>query len=353
MSSDVRWGILGTGWMAREISRAIPRVAGARLVGVASREASKAAAFARDHGIPSSYGDYQQLVEDAAIDVIYVATPNHRHRDDCLRAIAAGKAVVCEKPFCLNEAEGQRVVAAARRQAVFCMEAMWMRFIPMVIEARRRVQAGELGSRLILQADFGYPATFDPQSRLFQRQLGGGCLLDRGVYPISLAHFFFGEPDDVEGMAVLGTTGVDEHSAYLLGYRDGTMAILAATLTGLGSNEASIAGNRGRLRLMAPFYATKRLTITRTPNESCGTGIPSLPRRYMARLYRRLKPHSTVRRGFPGSGYQFQVAEVTRCLREGRLESPLMPLDESLAVLRTMDRLRRKWGLVYPQEEPR
>jgi predicted dehydrogenase len=249
------------------------------------------------------------------------------------------------------------------------MEAMWMRFHPLILKVHSMVKSGVLGSIRLLTADFGYPTPFDPENRFFDQRLAGGALLDRGVYLISLAYFLLGPPDEAAGHATIGPTGVDEQESLFLAYRSGAQAVLTASLRSPLRNEAVIVGTQGQIRIHRPFYAPHR--VSRTQHiEPVGpiTPTPSSPAGWRIRI----RHNPLLRRAFEtvgrpvldwvrrdttalvhygrGHGYRFEAAEVMRCLRAGLLESPLMPLDETLAILETTDSLRRSWSLSYPVE---
>jgi predicted dehydrogenase len=354
----IRWGIWGTGAIAHSAADDLRLVSGTRLHGVASRRVERARSFAAQHGIARFYPGLQALLDDPEIDVVYVASPNHCHLDDSLSCIQAGKALLCEKPFALDLQQAQRIVDAARQRKVFCMEAMWTRFIPAVIEAKRCIDAGMIGSIRLIQGNFSYPVTAGAEARFFDRELGGGAMLDRGVYLISLAQHMLGRPQSISGTACLGPTGVDEQSGYQLIYAGGALADLAASLRVRGTNEVWIFGDGGSLRLCEPFYRAHRLllkfyakqqAVLSEDSRSNSGGVRNSPT--VKSLLRRFSPlREFVSRGkvrsfpFVGNGYQFQFAEVNRCLREQRYESAIMPLDDSLEVMRTMDALRSQWS---------
>ena len=363
MEKLIRWGFWGTGAIARSAVEDLRLVTGTLLHGVASRRIERARSFAAEHGIARFYPDLHALLDDPEIDVVYIASPNHCHLDDSLSCIQAGKAVLCEKPFALDLHQAQRIVDAARRRKVFCMEAMWTRFIPAIIEAKRCVDAGMIGSVRLMQGNFSYPVPAGGEARFFDRELGGGAMLDRGVYLISLAQHLLGRPQLISGTACLGPTGADEQSGYQLAYADGAMADLAASLRVRGTNEVWIFADGGTLRLCEPFYRAHRLIVKFYPqqqpvvaqdSQSNSMGIRNTPT--AKSLLRRFSPlRQFLSRGkvrsfpFAGNGYQFQFAEVSRCLREQRYESTIMPLDDSLEVMRTMDALRAQWSPARPQ----
>lgn len=355
----IRWGLWGSGRQAHDLALDFRHVPGAVLHAVASRSAERAQAFAARHGTVRSHAGLAALLADPEVDVVVIASPNDCHADDCLAAIAAGKAVLCEKPFALDAAQAARVVAAARERGVFCMEAMWTRFVPAVAEARRLVAEGRLGRIERIEGDFAYAARPDPADARFGP--GGGALLDRGVYLVSLAQQLLGVPTTVQGQARLGPGGVDLHSSYQLGFAGGASAQLWASLTATGRNEFTITGERGQLRLHAPFYRAHRwsLRVDAAPGARIADtplAAPGLKQRLRdAPLVKALRRHAdplrelrmafaSRRQVFPGNGYQFELQEVTRCLQAGARESAIMPLADTLAVLHTLDRLRAGWA---------
>jgi predicted dehydrogenase len=366
----IRWGIWGTGAIAHQVASDFKLAEGALQHAVASRTADRATRFASAHGAAKSYEGLPALLSDASLDAIYIATPNHRHADDSLACIYAGKAVLCEKPFALNAAQAQRVVDAARKRNVFCMEAMWTRFIPAVIEARRLVKSGAMGPVRLIQGNFAHRMSAGSESR-FDHEMGGGALLDLGVYLVSLSYYLLGAPLSVRGSAFLGATGVDEQSGYQLVWESGALADLATSLRTLGSNEFTIFGDTGSIRLSEPFYRAHQLVIGSNPLPQPASPLQerSSPKKIgkaVARvvpgakaLRRRLSPvlalmnrRDTRSFPFPGNGYQFEIMEVNRCIEQRRTESEIMPLDETVAIMQTMDELRSQFGLAYPEEFP-
>jgi len=349
----IRWGILGTGSVARLFARDLSRVPGAEAHAVASRSSERADTFARRLGLARAYGDAAALLADPAVDVVYVATPPAHHARHALQCLAAGKPVLCEKPFATHAAEARQVVERARTQGLFCMEAMWMRFVPALREALRQVERGAIGRVRMLLADFGVPTPESPGSTRFDPELGGGALLDRAVYPLSLAFALLGRPDRLRAEATLAGSGVDEHVGLVLRWPGGELACLAASLSGYLSNEAVIVGSEGRLRLHEPLCRPDRLTLTAAPApaaEGPGSGLRERLResRAFGWLRSRLPVGGSrarvLRLPCTGHGYHYEAAEVVRCLREGRSESPVMPLDESLAIVETLDAVRGELG---------
>jgi predicted dehydrogenase len=355
LSRTIGWGILGTGRIAHDFARALAQVPGARLHAVCSRSRDKAQGFAGRFELAKAYDQLADMLSDSGVDIVYVATPPSRHAEDCLAVIAANKAVLCEKPFTVSAADARRVVAAARDKGVFCMEAMWMRFMPLVREAKRLVDAGTIGQPLMIKADFGYPASPEAYPSLYSPNLGGGALLDRGVYLLSLSRMIFGKPSSWRIQATLGENGVDEQCAMSLTHEGGAIASLSASLRVLAANEAVIMGTRGTLRLHAPFYKPHRLTIKTFDapvSVPFAASAPSLKQRVMGSrvlrsLFYRIEPMlgragRTTTRTYDGNGYCYEAREVMRCVAEGKRESELMPLDDTLAIIELMEAMRRE-----------
>lgn len=323
----IRWGILGTGRIAKDFARGLTAVRGAALVAVGSREQATADAFARQFKVTRAHRTYEALADDAEVDAIYVSTPHPLHCENTLLCLGRGKAVLCEKPFAMNAKQAATMVAAARKKKLFLMEAMWGRFQPAQVKLRSLIADGVIGEPRLLQADFAFRVPFDAKSRLFDPKLGGGALLDVGIYPLSLASMIFGTPDKIAGLADLGRTGVDEQSAYILHHKGGAMAVLHAAVRTECAQEARLFGAEGSITMTSPFWKCEQLVVRRTGRKERLIKCP-----------------------LRGNGWNYQADEVGRCLREGRLESSVMPLDETVAIMKTMDAIRRQWGLKYPTE---
>jgi predicted dehydrogenase len=364
-SGQVGWGICGIGFAARGFARSL-RVLGsgdARLAAVASSDLGRAQEFARVYGAGRACQGIGQLLADPMVDIVYIATPAQRHRDDCIAALDAGKAVLCEKPFTTTAPEAQQVMDAARNRQLFCMEAMWMRFHPLVQRCKSLVVEGAIGTPRMLLADFAVPVAQDPISRLFDPKQAGGTLLDRGVYCVSLAHHLLGVPQSISALVSMTASGVDGQSSYILTFAGGAVAILWSSIVTAGSNEAVIIGTNGQIRLHEPFFRPSRLTLWRKETQPGGGGngiAPSIAQRlkehpWAYRILQRLRPlflRADLDLLYPirGPGYHFEAAECIRCLREGLAESKVMPLDETLRVMQTMDQIRSQWKIVDTQE---
>lgn len=328
MAAAIRWGILSTGRIAHTFANAIAHVPEAQLVAVGSRTQSAAEAFGEEFNIPHRHGSYEALVADPEVDAIYVATPHPYHHPNTLLALDAGKHVLCEKPFAVNAKQAAEMVERARAKKLFLMEAMWTRFLPAVRQARQWLDDGLLGELRLLQASFCFRSDMDEASRLLAPELAGGSLLDVGCYPLSLASRFFQQaPQEIKSLAALGHTGVDEQIGVLLGYQNGAMALLSSAVRTATVHDAYVYGTEGYVHLHNPFWCTTRAT--------------------------RFKGEELVEvfeESHRCNGFEFQIEDVCRCIQQGRTESEIMPLDETLAIMTTMDQLRAQWGLRYPGE---
>jgi predicted dehydrogenase len=325
----MNWGILGTGTIAHLFASDLSLLPEAELLAVGSRSQDRADAFGAEFDVPRCYERYEALVDDADLDVVYVATPHTSHAKLATLALEAGRAVLCEKPLTLNARQADRLVDTARRADQFLMEAMWTRFLPVMTDVRRLVQEEQvLGDVRLLRADIGVVRDVAPAHRLVNPALGGGALLDLGVYPMALASELFGPPADTVSSVVLGETGVDEQCAAVFRYDEGQQAVWHASFRADTGRTCVVAGPGGRLEGQRAWWKGAPFVLTRRDGTT-----------------------ETLARPYEGNGYQFEAAHVMRCLRAGRTESPVMPLDESVAVLRTADALRAEWGVQYPQEE--
>jgi predicted dehydrogenase len=346
------WGFMGAGTVSRHFAASLRFVDGAVPWSVTSRSAASANSFATQFGISHAFTDYSEMLADPDLRVVYIATPSALHAEHALQAIEAGKAVLVEKPFATTAAHARRVIDAARKRNVFCMEGMWMRFIPAIIELKRLIEAGAIGEPRSLSASLGYGIAYDPKSRFYDPDAGGGALLDLGVYPVSLAHFLFGRPVHIDGRTTMTESGVDEQAGMLLSF-DGVIAQLSCSFVNRLSNDAVVTGTQGSITVCPPLHSSTQLLINHAtpvlPGADAGgararlASSPALValKRRLAPILRPLRnPAQRLRKPFPGFGYQFEIAEVERCLADGRLESRQMSLDETIAVLETLTCIR-------------
>jgi predicted dehydrogenase len=332
MAERFRWGIAGTGGIASVFAEDLARLPDAELVAVGSRSQASADAFGDRFGIAHRHEGYEALAADPDVDAVYVAVPHVGHCETALTAIAAGKAVLVEKPFTVNEAEARRMVEAARAAGTFLMEAMWVRFLPHFAKVRELVAQGRIGEIRSVIADRGSILSTDPTHRVLAPELGGGALLDLGVYPVSFVSMLLGEPDRVKALALPAVTGVDAQTSLLLGHRGGAHALITTALDAESANAASITGTKGRIDVPHVWHRTSPVILTHYGADGMADGA------------------ETFEFTHEGNGLRHQAAEVGRCVRAGLTQSPVIPLDETLAVMRTMDAARRRFGLRYPGE---
>ncbi len=323
----VRWGIIATGEVAKNFVQALHQSEDAEVAAVASRTQARAGTFAKRWDIPTAHGSYEALADDPHVDIIYIATPHNLHYENMLVCLQAGKHVLCEKAFTINAEQAAECIALARQKRLFLMEAMWMRFFPAMARVRQWLAEGLLGQVRLVQADFCINVPFDPDHRLHNPNLAGGALLDLGIYPLSLSAMVLGFPDSITSHAQLGPTGVDELDTLLLNYEQGAAASLSCSTRIYKPREAYIVGTEGYLRVHDIFFRPDRLTLHLNGREPEVYDFP-----------------------IAGSGYLYEIEEVHNGLRAGRTESPLMPLDETLGLMKLMDGLRQDWQLLYPEE---
>lgn len=329
MVDKIRWGILGTGMIAHKFAEGLRVLPDAVLTAVGSRSQAAADRFGDAFDVPHRHATYQDLASDSEVDVIYVSSPHPMHKEDTLLCLEAGKAVLCEKPFTMNSQESEAVIRAARERGLFLMEAMWTRYLPAVVRARQLLAEGVIGEVRMVQADFGFRAEVDPKHRLLNPDLGGGALLDVGIYTVSLASMVFGQqPAEINSQVYLGSTGVDELSGTIFRYPAGQIAVLSSSLQINTPHDAIIIGTKGSIRIHPSFWCTDGMTLTLDGQPEQVMNLPRV-----------------------GNGYNYEAAEVMACLRAGKRESEVMPLDETLAIMQTLDRIRALWGLKYPTEK--
>ncbi|MGP0031618.1 MAG: Gfo/Idh/MocA family protein [Acidimicrobiales bacterium] len=322
----IRWGVVGPGAIAGGFADAMQLVEGGEIVAVASRSAERAEAFGDRFAIPLRYGDYGAMADDPSVDAVYVATPQSRHDVDTLAFLRAGKHVLCEKPFALNARQARRMAEEARGRGLFLMEAIWSRFLPAYRALVDVVGAGRIGEPLLVEADFGFRRPMDPQHRLFRPDLGGGGLLDLGIYPLQLCSLLLGYPEHAVAEGVIGETGVDEQVAAVLRHPGGTLGVIKAGLRVGMTCTARVSGSEGCVDIPALMHCPDAITV------ASSSGVERIDASY------------------EGNGLRFQVDEVHRCLAAGETESPVMPLDESIVLASTLDAIRAQIGLVFPGE---
>ena len=326
MNDIFRWGIIGPGSIAHKFATGLRALDDAQLVAVGSRSQDRADAFADTYSVPNRHASYEALAEDPEVDAVYVATPHPFHKENSILCLRAGKPVLCEKPFTINQYEAREVIEVARSEGVFLMEAMWTRFLPITKQVKAWVTDGAIGEVRMLHADFGFRARLNPEGRLFDLALGGGGLLDIGIYPISYASMIFDtQPATISSQAHIGETGVDEQAAMVFGYDKGQLALISCGVRIKTPHEAKILGTDGMITI-PQFWDARTATLSAGDKEE------------------------EVTLECAGNGYECEAAEVARCVREGKLESDLMSHEDTLANMQTLDAIREQWGLKYPME---
>ena len=315
----IRWGIIGLGNIANKFAQAVTKMQNTELVAVASRTKEKSEHFGNNYGVAKQkcYGTYEEIVKDNDVDVIYIAVPHSMHKELSILCLKNKKAVLCEKPVTLNEEEAVEVINCAKENKTFFMEAMKTRFLPVHKEVKRMVENGEIGEIRLIQADFGFYTEFDEKNRLFDPKLGGGALLDVGVYPISYGTWLMGgEPVDVKSNVFIGKTGVDENESATMSYENGKEVNIYGAINLNTVREANIVGTKGTLRVPR-FSSGEKLIINVNGKEE----IKEFP--------------------FAINGFEYQIEEVNTALRNGKLESEIMSWNESITVMRILDKIKK------------
>lgn len=323
----MNWALVGTGNIVRKFIIGLRHAEGAVVSTVVSRTEEKAEAFAEEYGIGNFTSSFDSVINDPAIDIIYIGTPHTAHMEYALRALEKGKAVLCEKPMTVSRKDAEKVIECARKHNTFFMEAMWTRFLPAMYKVREWLDDGLIGEVKLVEADFGSRAPFIPEWRLFNRELGGGSLLDVGVYPVTTAQMIYGrKPERIVSSMFLGKSGVDEMTNIILDYGNGSSAVLNSSVNSNLDTVCRIYGTKGKIVIPDFVYArSAELTVY---NEFTEVSSPS----------------------FVSNGYNYEAEEVMRCIRQGLIESPVMPHSDSLGVLEIMDNVRHSGGLYYPGE---
>jgi predicted dehydrogenase len=309
-----QWGIIGTGGIAATFAADLALTESGVVAAVGSRSQESADRFGDEFGVARRHAGYEALVADPEVDVVYVATPHPMHREDAILALEAGKPVLVEKPFAMNAAEAREIVAVARSKGLFAMEAMWTRFLPHVAQIRDWLAQGALGEIVTVTADHGQWFAEDRDFRLFAPELGGGALLDLGIYPVSFASMVLGTPSRIVSISDPAFTGVDAQTSMLFGYEGGAQAVLNCTLRAKSPTTASIVGTDARIEIEGDFYTPTAARLIPRDGEPTTFAVPH-----------------------EGRGLRHEADEVSRRLAAGDLESPLMPLDETISIMETMD----------------
>lgn len=327
MSQITRWGIVGPGNIAHKFASGLKEIERAQLYAVVSRTLEKAEKFGAEYGVEHCYGNYEDFLGNDQIDAVYIATPHPFHKKFSIMCMEAGKAVLCEKPVAMNQVELKEMIDCARRNNVFFMEAVWTRFLPITVKLRELLAEGVIGEIKRVAADFSFNAP-NKVGRLYEPELGGGGLLDVGIYSINYATMILGnKPNVISSVAYIGETNVDERASITLGYENGVMADLYCGISITTVHTATIYGAEGTITIDS-FWQAKKLVIA----------------------YYDDREDVTIELDHRGNGYCYEAEAVGRLLEESVKESPVMPLGDSMAVMQIMDQLRADWGLKYPME---
>jgi predicted dehydrogenase len=325
--TPIRWGILGCGRIARKFASDLLLVSDARLMAVASRQQSTADAFAAEFPAPYRHNSYEALAENPEVDVIYIASPHAMHHEHTLMCLERKKAVLCEKALALNSRQVREMIDKARKEKVFLMEALWTKFLPQHQKVREMIASGTLGEIRSVLVNFGFIPQAPVPQRLLDPALGGGTMLDIGIYNVFITLSVLGRPDEVEATMEPAKSGIDEQCAVLFKYKNGAMAQLFSSFSTNLATEADISGNKGRIHLTHRFYEP-------------GTTIEFFPGRFESKQIIPFHKES-------GSGYQFETRHVGECLQKGLTESPIMTFADSLLLMETLDRVRAAAGIRY------
>lgn len=327
MQKTFHWGIMGPGRIAHQFAQDLRHVPRAKLSAVVSRSRERARAFADTYAAPHAFDDYADFLECPDLDIVYIATPHTQHADLAIRCLEAGKAVLCEKPWAINLAEAERMISTAQAGGNFLMEAIWTRFLPSTQKILELIGEGALGDLLSVKADFGFATPYQPEGRLFKPELGGGALLDIGLYPVFLSLLLFGPPRDMHAMATLAPTGTDVETGMLFRYPGGQQAHLHCSLRARTKTEAFIYGTEATIHWHPQWHAPSSFSLLRP-----GRG----PENFFF--------------DSPSNGYHYEAVHVQECLAKGLKESPELPLEFSRQLTETLDAVRAKAGIHYEGE---
>jgi predicted dehydrogenase len=325
MKKKYKWGILAPGRIAVKFTAGLKCLDNAELYAVGSRDKGRAMQFAREHGYQKYYGSYQELAEDPEVDIVYIASPHSHHYEHTMLCLKNRKAVICEKAFALNSREVDEMIAEAARQKVFLMEALWPPFQPMYLKAKEILASGVMGRIVHVNARFAFRPPYEPQNRKFNLELGGGSLLDIGIYPVIDALMFLGVPAEVMAKAAFADSGAEVSVSIILGYDDGRMVNLYSSFMTAGGIGCDILCENGNLYFSRGRDMSQRLKLSVNGEED--------------------QEYSVIPEGM---GYHYEAEEVMRCLDEGKTESDVVPLSFSRNLINTLDKIRKSAGIVFP-----
>ncbi|WP_372370654.1 Gfo/Idh/MocA family protein [Candidatus Uabimicrobium sp. HlEnr_7] len=327
IKNTYNWGIVGLGNIAHLFAQGLKHIPQARLCAVASLSLDRAKKFAIKYDVPHYYGSYEEITSNPEIDIVYVATPHHLHCEVSLMCMRKHISVLCEKPLAINTEQVEEMIDTAREKHVFFMEALWSRFLPHICKIKELVDNGTLGDIHLLEADFGFRAPFEPQKRLFNNKLGGGSLLDIGIYPVFLSYLLLGIPKEIQALAKIGSTNVDESCIINMSYDSGALATLHSSITSKTKTRASLYGKDGELDILSPWYAPSHFVFKKYQDKS--------------------KEEFRFNYDNIGNGYTFEIIEAMKCMERTQQQSSLWNWQNSLELVKILDDIRDSCGIEY------
>jgi predicted dehydrogenase len=327
-NEKIKWGFIGTGWIAHKFATALKDVEDAQLYAVGSRNLDSAKKFAEEFSVPKAYGSYEEAAIDKDVDVIYIATPHNLHCENTIMCLDHGKNVLCEKPMGVNSKEARMMIAKAKEKNVFLMEALWSRFLPNITKTKEIVDSGEIGKVKLIMANFAMRSTQTHEQRHFNKDLIGGALLDIGIYNVFLSLLLLGKPQEIKAVAGIGVTDVDESISILFKYANETLAVMNSSFLIETPTVAEIHGEKGKILLPHLWFCPGNVKVVR--NDGTEVSFPF---------------------EFKSNGYDFEAEEVAKCLRSNKKQSDLMSWDASLDLIDTLDAIRKQCGIFYPKHD--
>jgi predicted dehydrogenase len=321
----IKWCILGTGRISRIFAEGLKVVENSELYAVGSRTRESAESFASEFNVKKAYSNYEEAANDPDVNVIYIGTPHNHHCENTLMCLDKGKNVLCEKPLSINGNEVRKMIEKAKEKNLFLMEALWTRFLPNIIKAKELIDSGEIGKVKFLNSCFSVKSSYGPEHRQFNRKLGGGSLLDIGIYNVFLSLFLLGKPKEFIAMAGIGNTEVDNSCSFTFKYDNDTLAVMYSSFMAQTSSIAEIHGETGKILLPHMFHCPNDVKIIRPDGEE-----------------------KTISFEFKSNGYNFEAEEVVKCLLAGKTQSDLMSWNDSLELIDMLDSIRKRCGIFYP-----
>lgn len=328
MHRKFNWGIIGIGGIAAKFAEGLQTTTNGNLLAVASRDKKKAEVFASRFNVPVAYGKYEEIIKNKEIDIIYIATPHNLHFENTMMCLENNIPVLCEKPFAINSNEVKKMISKAREKNVFLMEALWTAFLPSIIKVKEVIKNGDLGKIHFIRADFGIQPERNPNGRHFDIKLGGGSLLDVGIYPAFLALELLGKPKEIKAMASIGTTGVDENCGYMFKYPDGQIATLFSSIAARSGIDAMIVGEKARIFIHSHFFMPTLVSLITNDGK-----IIDITPKYI------------------GNGYNYEADEVMNCIETKKNESSIMSHNKSIELIEILDEIRKQCEIRYPDHD--